>query len=231
MKIALITYDAPHHKTEFVARKLANYKELDISFYALPFVPRKTREVLFNHRPNQFESKSSLEVAQELGEKWNKVQDISSLETKFFDYFIVLGAGILPIEFIKKTGYRVINCHPGLIPLVRGLDSFKWAIYSMLPIGNTIHFIGDEVDLGKIIVQEKTPVYMRDTLASFAARHYHMELELLSQFHLFLGRENNQLVVQEKSDFVSKRMPIEMEALLEAKFRTYKDKYSIENDF
>ena len=38
------------------------------------------------------------------------------------DYYIVAGAGILSKECLK--GKRVLNGHPGIIPLVKGLDAF-----------------------------------------------------------------------------------------------------------
>lgn len=37
--------------------------------------------------------------------------------------------------------YRIINAHPGYIPVVRGLDSLKWAIVEGLPIGVTTHLL------------------------------------------------------------------------------------------
>ena len=62
---------------------------------------------------------------------------------------------------IKKILIKnhIINCHSGLIPETRGLDSFKWAILNNKFVGNTLHYIDQNVDLGKIIYQEKTKIY------------------------------------------------------------------------
>lgn len=52
--VGLITYHYPHLKTEQVLQRLLC---LDMGFefrmYALPFTPRKPRETLFHHRPDQ----------------------------------------------------------------------------------------------------------------------------------------------------------------------------------
>lgn len=50
-QIGLITYNTNHLKTEQILSRLAGKYDLEV--YALPFVPRKPREVLFQHRPDQ----------------------------------------------------------------------------------------------------------------------------------------------------------------------------------
>ena len=45
-----------------------------------------------------------------------------------------------------------------IIPTSRGLDSFKWALYSGDQLGITIHEISNQVDKGDIVKIIKTPV-------------------------------------------------------------------------
>ena len=54
MRIGIITYDYKHLKTEQVVNNLIfNEGISEIKIFALPFLNRKKREVLFEHRPNQ----------------------------------------------------------------------------------------------------------------------------------------------------------------------------------
>ena len=94
------------------------------------------------------------------------------------DKILVCGSGLLPKELLVKNN-KIINCHSGLIPLSRGLDSFKWAIKNLFKIGNTLHYIDENVDLGKIISHKVTKLYAKDTLTSFAKRHYYNEINML----------------------------------------------------
>ena len=73
------------------------------------------------------------------------------------------------------------NAHPGIIPTSRGLDSFKWALYSGDQLGITIHEISNQVDKGDIVNLIKTPVYKSDNITRLAKRHYKLEISELSK--------------------------------------------------
>ena len=88
------------------------------------------------------------------------------------------GAGIVDISF--ANGKPIVNAHPGIIPLTRGLDSFKWAIYNNDPVGNTLHLIDNKVDKGEILQIKYTPVFTSDSLESLAQRHYESEIDMLA---------------------------------------------------
>ncbi len=96
------------------------------------------------------------------------------------DIFIISGSGILDTKFANNK--KIINVHPGIIPLVRGLDAFKWAILNNQPLGNTLHVIDQEVDKGEILTIKYTPVFVSDTIETLARRHYELEVSLLSNF-------------------------------------------------
>ncbi|MCK5296462.1 MAG: hypothetical protein KAJ75_06205, partial [Alphaproteobacteria bacterium] len=83
--------------------------------------------------------------------------------------------------------------HPGLIPTVRGLDAFKWAIYDKKPLGITLHFIDKEVDAGEHIFSMRTPVFASDTLESLSLRHYMNELHILINYKKHLKNRNKPL--------------------------------------
>lgn len=178
MKIGLITYDFPHLKTEqLVFRYIQNKKVKKINLYALPFKPRKERKILFQHRPDMFQSVSTeslSELSKVTFQKWDGKENISSDN----DIFVIGGAGILNIEFADQK--PIVNAHPGIIPLTRGLDSFKWAIYNNDPVGNTIHLIDNEVDKGEVLQIKHTSVLTMDSFETLARRHYENEIDMLA---------------------------------------------------
>src|SRR5918994_156097 len=134
--VALITYHCPHLKTEQVLQGLLR-KTYRFSVYALPFKARTKRSPLFQHRPEQSDAAAPDVIARKHGIPYvvcGSDRDIPSSA----DIYLILGAGILSPECV--AGKRVVNCHPGIIPASRGLDSFKWAIHEMKPLGITLHY-------------------------------------------------------------------------------------------
>lgn len=219
-KIGIITYDHNHLKSEQVIEPL-HKQGFDIVVYALPFVQRPVRKVLFSHRPNQQNAKHPEDISNGLGIDYIRCADDTKIDDNC-DLYIVTGAGILSEKCVRNK--RIINCHPGLIPASRGLDSFKWAIFDSIPVGNTLHFIDRRVDSGEIIYQEKTPLYMSDTIEEFALRHYSCEIKMLLGFyeHL-LNKSKEQLDLDE--GIVHKRMPLDIEKEMLYRFDAYKDKF------
>lgn len=135
--------------------------------------------------------------------------------------------GVLVPEAVIKLGVPIINCYPGIIPNVRGLDAFKWAIYDMLPMGNTLHFIDGAVDIGQPIKIVETPVFSTDhSIGILARRHCKYEINLLSHFDWFLDGDRSEY------DFTSQR-PAHMrmkraeENIMISRFQSYFEKYGI----
>ena len=222
LKIGVITYNCPHLKTQQLIDGLHNNGN-EMKLFTLPFVERKTREVYFQHRPQQIQGLSISDISKKYHLEVVNFNSDSEIPSGM-DYYLIGGAGILSSDCVK--GKRIINCHPGLIPLMRGLDSFKWAIDENLPVGNTLHFIDRDVDKGAIIYQEATLVKSTDTLESFAARHYQAEIRLLVDFEKYLLRlsqDNNRNKLKEGP--IRKRMPYERELLLPERFQVYKKQY------
>jgi len=126
LKIGLITYNHPHLKTEQVIESLS---QNEYRMFALPFTERE-RKVLFHHRPKEIPSTKSRDM-------YYKVCNSDSDIEEGCDYYLLLGAPILSREITQRL--RIISCHPGIIPSVRGLDAFKWAIYENKPLGVTLY--------------------------------------------------------------------------------------------
>lgn len=214
--VGLITYNYPHLKTEQVIQQLVKQK-LKFRMYALPFNPRPQRETLFDHRPNQ-----SLAVAPNIIAEKHSIPYIICENDKdidnLCDVYLVLGAGILSRECV--AGKKIINCHPGIIPASRGLDSFKWALYEMKPLGITLHYIDGEVDAGEIISVIPTNIYSTDNIATLSRRHYENEIDCLARFDEFLKHPKNSFANIEKGE-AKMRMPIAIEGELREQFSKY----------
>lgn len=187
MHLGIITYDYPHLKTEQLVHAFvrSGYR---ITVFGLPFVPRRPRKVLFSHRPEQANAAHPRMVCERFGLTYKRCETDSEIANGLDIYHVLVGKIISAACITEK---RIINCHPGVIPAVRGLDSFKWAILNRQPLGNTLHYIDAEVDMGEIIAIEATPVYATDTLEQLARRHYEVEVDMVANFASYIESSKN----------------------------------------
>lgn len=222
-KVGIITYDVPHLKTEQVLSGLiiGGWKT-KLMIYSIPFIKRRARVELFQHRPNQNNSILPEIIAQKHDIPYKKCCGDYEISNEC-DFYLIAGGGILTKECVR--GKKIINAHPGIIPSSRGLDSFKWDIYEDKPLGVTLHYIDENVDKGVIISVIPAPVYKGDTLETLARRHYNNEINILSNFVFHLNNPIN--------DFKNiplcesrKRMGVEFEKKMLEKFPEYIKKWS-----
>jgi phosphoribosylglycinamide formyltransferase 1 len=228
MTVGIITYNYKHLKTSQVLERLSKNKcdETEYTVFALPYTPYKSRQVLFEHRPKQDVGEHTRDIAARYSMRYVICE--RDKEICGCDYYLVCGAGILSPECVK--GKKIINCHPGIIPIVRGLDAFKWAIYNQQQVGNTLYIITEEVDLAEMGLVSVTPVYKNDMLQTFADRHYSREIEMLVNYNINkpLKRLLSKSLSELKKNFneVNHRMSIDMEAQLNERFNHYKYAYA-----
>ena len=222
--LGLITYDTPHLKTEQVLTGLlSKYDPKQFKFYALPFEARKPRTILKSHRPDQTASIHPQILAETHKIPYVSVEHDWEIPNDC-EYFLILGAGLLSERFI--SGKQVINCHPGIIPAVRGLDAFKWAIYDMKSLGITLHFIDKHVDAGEVISIIPTDVYKTDTFETLARRHYENEILAMCHFEYHLKTRTNIFLGIPEGES-RRRMSTKDEMLMEGKFGDYVEQFSI----
>ena len=214
MKVGILTYDTAHLKTQQVVFSLAD-RGYSLALVITPFRKRAARKVVFSHRPNQFVGPTHQSLMEYFGLECRNIED--SNWWRGLDIALVCGAGLLPSELLAKK--FILNCHSGLIPATRGLDSFKWAIYHDRDVGNTLHFIDENVDMGKIVAHRITPVFSEDTLETFSRRHYELEIDMLSNFEYYLENGIN-LDLQVNSPTM--RMPKEKEKEMIERFEHWK---------
>jgi len=87
---------------------------------------------------------------------------------------------ILSEEFTHQYSGRMINLHPSLLPLFKGLDTYNRALESgAQETGASIHFVTAGLDSGPVISQVKIPVLPGDVATSLSARLGPLEHKLL----------------------------------------------------
>lgn len=219
--IAVLTYPLKHRKTydTLCLLKAKGYQKVVV--YAQPMTYSKKYFPLVNHRP---ELLMSVPDTKEL---------CSSLEYEYIEgsfaeialdkdmLYLLCGAGLLEKKFVQSR--RIINSHPGYIPLARGLDAYKWSLYYDIPLGVTTHFLGDYIDAGEVIEQRMIEVERYDTFHSVAQRVYETEIDMLVGA-IELAEQQHEFVIP-KSDNIFKRMPHDIDERVFKIFDDYKEKH------
>lgn len=83
---------------------------------------------------------------------------------------------ILTEKFVGPREGRILNIHPALLPLFKGLDTHQRAIDAGVRVhGSTVHFVSAALDGGAIIGQAVVPVLPGDDADRLA--HRGLELE------------------------------------------------------
>ena len=73
--------------------------------------------------------------------------------------------------FVERWRDRLINIHPSLLPLFKGLETHARALAAGVKLhGCSVHFVRHEMDSGPIIGQAAVPVLSGDTPETLAAR-------------------------------------------------------------
>lgn len=96
------------------------------------------------------------------------------------DYIILAGyMRILSTEFIQHFDNRIINIHPSLLPLYKGLNTHQRAIDDkQAHHGCSIHMVTPELDSGQILAQAQVAIDADDTAESLADKVHVLEHQL-----------------------------------------------------
>ena len=94
------------------------------------------------------------------------------LQTQNLDIIVCAGfMRIMTHVLIAPWEGRMINIHPSLLPLYRGLHTHERAIAAGdLEGGCTVHYVTTELDGGPIIAQVRVPILKNDTVETLADR-------------------------------------------------------------
>ena len=78
---------------------------------------------------------------------------------------------ILSPAFVERYQGRLLNIHPSLLPLHKGLHTHRRALEAGdSEHGASVHFVSAELDDGPVICQSRVPVMVGDSEDSLAAR-------------------------------------------------------------
>ncbi|UXN72845.1 phosphoribosylglycinamide formyltransferase [Devosia sp. A8/3-2] len=101
-------------------------------------------------------------------------EDIMTQTLESWDVDIVCLAGFMRIlgeDFVNHWAGRMINIHPSLLPLYRGLHTHERALADDAKVhGCTVHFVTPGLDEGAAILQAEVPVLPGDTPDTLSAR-------------------------------------------------------------
>lgn len=83
---------------------------------------------------------------------------------------------VLTPHFVNHYQGKILNIHPALLPLFKGLDTHERALQAGVRVhGCTVHFVSAELDGGAIIGQAVVPVLPSDDADTLAARALKLE--------------------------------------------------------
>jgi formyltetrahydrofolate-dependent phosphoribosylglycinamide formyltransferase len=89
---------------------------------------------------------------------------------------------LLSGEFIRGWEGRILNIHPSLLPLYKGLDTHARAIAAADQFaGCSVHIVTEELDDGPVLAQAKVRIRPRDTPETLAERVLDEEHRLYPQ--------------------------------------------------
>ncbi|KQP41040.1 phosphoribosylglycinamide formyltransferase [Methylobacterium sp. Leaf104] len=106
-------------------------------------------------------------------------------ELEAADIDLVCLAGFMRIfsaGFVEAWAGRMINIHPSLLPLFKGVHTHEQALAAGVRLhGCTVHYVVPELDAGPIIAQAAVPVRPGDDADALAARILVQEHRLYPQ--------------------------------------------------
>lgn len=102
---------------------------------------------------------------------------ISVLEENKIDFIVLAGfLYVLSEAFVVRYKDRIINVHPSLIPSFCGDGFYGLRVhqaaldYGVRVTGATVHYVNEQTDGGKIILQKAVDIYIDDTAETLQQR-------------------------------------------------------------
>lgn len=226
--LAVLTYDNSHKKTYDVLTQLKARGFEDVTVLGTPWEEKASFKPLIRHRPLHSVNIHPADLCRNLG-YYYEVCPLNDMTNRLDDlkpeYVLIGGAGILPEEMLNRHVF--LNSHPGYMPVMRGLDSLKWAIYEGKPIGVTSHIATAEADAGPVIDRVELMVQHWDTFHSFAFRQYDTEIRMLVDAVELLRSGRIPEPIDVTGTDVHRRMPHAFEMRLLQRFQALVDKSDI----
>ena len=102
---------------------------------------------------------------------------LGKLKNKNIDLICLAGfMRILSSDFINSFTGPILNIHPSLLPKYKGLNTHQKALDNNDKIaGCTVHFVSEELDAGKIILQKSLDIDKNETAETLMNRVLKLE--------------------------------------------------------
>ena len=110
--------------------------------------------------------------------------------------FIVLAGymRLLTSSFIARYPNRIVNIHPSLLPAFAGVNAQEQALrYGVKVTGCTVHFVDENLDAGRIILQRCVTVESDDDVDTLSSRILEQEHIAYVEALALLTRGNFQI--------------------------------------
>lgn len=115
---------------------------------------------------------TSLVSYADLGKQAAEAQIAEAIEEAGCDYVLLAGfMRVLSPAFVQRFEGRILNIHPSLLPLYKGLDTHQRAIAACdKRHGVSVHIVTASLDEGPIIAQASLAILPEDDAQSLAMR-------------------------------------------------------------
>ncbi|MEJ6328814.1 phosphoribosylglycinamide formyltransferase [Stenotrophomonas maltophilia] len=122
------------------------------------------------HAPKEFSDRAAYELA--LGD---------AVAASAPDWIVCAGyMRILGVGFVQRFNGRLVNIHPSLLPLYKGLHTHARALEAGdAEHGASVHLVVPELDAGTVLAQARVPVLAGDDAQTLAERVLAVEHPLL----------------------------------------------------
>jgi len=138
---------------------------------------------------------------------------------------LILGARILPKAVISCFSKGIINVHPGVLPVNRGLDNIEKAVLFGLPQGVTTHFIDARIDMGSNIGISHLQVYEDDSLSEIQIRLHELQIESVIKVLRSWNRGNSIMSRPITFSAYTQRLDLNQLKIVVENFSDYKKTY------
>ena len=88
---------------------------------------------------------------------------------------------ILRREIIRSPAIGILNAHMGRLPAFRGMNVLEWSVFEGEPVGVTVHFIDEGIDMGDVLLFRELAVTAGDTLDSLRAKSVALGVDLMAE--------------------------------------------------
>jgi len=143
-------------------KTLINFSKIKKSPISINLIISNTAKAQGLKYANQFNIKKKIFNFKKNKNAEKKI--LSYLKKKRINFICLAGfMKILSNNFIKNFKGKIINIHPSLLPKYKGLNTHERVIKNKEKFtGCTVHYVTTKLDSGKIILQTKVKINLRD---------------------------------------------------------------------